>query len=383
MKFAAHMALVLGCLAGPATQTAMAQPAAAQPAAAPPVALNPGLRAYRPQPVKMPADAPYLLADGSIAIVGYYDMAHILERLNALFVARHRGFKFTLLLKGTATAAPSLTFGRSAFAPMGAEFSSLEMQAYRDVLGSEPLMVRIARDPPNSKALSGPVCIFVHPDNPLTSLTVDQVARIFTAGNGTGDLTQWRQLGLTGEWSERAIHVHSISNSNVAGATPFMVDGWFGGRFFRPEDSPRVDPDKRDPLVSREARVANDVGAIGMHTCNIVEWRRVKILKITPTDGGAPLSPMDVGQLMSGRYPFDRHLLIYARRDASGRVEPFIREYLRMILSREGQRIIAEAPPAGYVGGTPWTAAQLADQSAPGYLPLSAAEAAAELAKIR
>ncbi|MDE2306482.1 MAG: phosphate-binding protein, partial [Gammaproteobacteria bacterium] len=49
--------------------------------------------------------------------------------------------------------------------------------------------------------------------------------------------------------------------------------------------------------------------------------------------------------LIAGRYPLDRHQLIYLRRRPDGSVDPLAREYLRLVLSRQGQTAIAAAPP--------------------------------------
>ena len=83
----------------------------------------------------------------------------------------------------------------------------------------------------------------------------------------------------------------------------------------------------------------------------------VRVLPIAPADGAQPVAPT-AQSLMAGRYPLDRYLLIYAKPPLS----PFAREFLRLVLSREGQQAVADTPQ--------------------GYLPLSSAEAARELAKL-
>jgi phosphate transport system substrate-binding protein len=62
--------------------------------------------------------------------------------------------------------------------------------------------------------------------------------------------------------------------------------------------------------------------------------------------------------LRAGAYPLDRFLLIYARQP----LDPLVREYLRFVLSPEGQGVIA--------------------RGSLGYLPLNDAELAAERAKL-
>jgi phosphate transport system substrate-binding protein len=62
--------------------------------------------------------------------------------------------------------------------------------------------------------------------------------------------------------------------------------------------------------------------------------------------------------IIEDRYPLDRFLLVYARPPIS----PFAREFLRLMLSREGQAAVAASPQ--------------------GYLPLSPKDAASERAKL-
>src|SRR6266404_1303069 len=178
--------------------------------------IDPALPAYVPQAVAPPLHASYVLRDGSIAIVGYNDMDGMFSNLNALFTRAHPDFKFTMLLNGTATAAPALTHGVSAFAPMGAEFSAFELETYRSIVGSEPLPIRVAHCALNPRARSAPIGIYVNKSNPLDRLTVAQVARIFSTGSPGGDLTSWGQLGLKSEWARRAIHPYGIAEEAAA-----------------------------------------------------------------------------------------------------------------------------------------------------------------------
>ncbi len=317
------------------------------------VSIAEGLPHYEPHVVALQKSARYLLPDGSIAIVGYNDMDAIFVNLNALFNRSHPGFKFTMTLKGTATAAPALTHGVSAFAPMGAEFSALEMASYRSIVGEEPLMFRVAHCSLNPRAKSGPVGIFVNQANPLEKLTVDQVAQIFTTGSRGGDLTNWGQLGLAGAWANRRLHPYGIAEEAAAGLANVMLKR-MGGRPFTP--SFESFPQSVDVIK----RVGEDPAGIGFASGNLIT-PEVKLVAIAEHADGY-YSRMTNEDIVGGKYPFDRYLLIYVRRISSEPFDPFIKEYLRMILSREGQQIIAAA--------------------APGYLPLNAREVAAELLKL-
>ncbi len=144
------------------------------------------LPVYVPQAVPVPHGARYVGSDGAIAVIGYNDMAEMLEALGARFAALHPGFRFAFTLKGTRTGPPALARGESAFAPMGAEFSPQELADYRVATGGDPLVFRVAHCSLDPKALSGPLAIFVHQDNPLGSLTLTEVADIFSGRDARG-----------------------------------------------------------------------------------------------------------------------------------------------------------------------------------------------------
>jgi phosphate transport system substrate-binding protein len=103
-------------------------------------------------------------------------------------------------------------------------------------------------------------------------------------------------------------------------------------------------------------RVAGDRLAIGFAAINRIS-PGVKVLAVAGEVGEPPISPTE-DMIRSGRYPLDRHLLIYARQP----LDSFVREYLRLVFSREGQEAIAG--------------------DSLGYIPLSAPEVAQEAAHL-
>ena len=281
--------------------------------------------------VEFPHGARDFTPAGAIAIVGYNDMAEMIGALDARFASLHPGFQFAPDLKGTRTAPPALAAGVSAFAPMGAEFSARELADYRAVVGAEPLMFRIAHCSLDPRALSGPLAIIVHRDNPLAALTLPALARIYAEGDPV-----LRPCGL-----KASAALGLFFRARVLGERPFTAD--FSGFAQSAE------------VV---AHVAADPHAIGFAALNraIVE-PGVKILALAPGEGAPPVAPTRE-TILAGGYPLDRFLLIYARAP----LDPFVREYLRLVLSKEGQKIIG----AGSIG----------------YLPLSETEAAAEFSKL-
>ena len=298
---------------------------------------------YQARVIALPKSAGYLTPDGAVKVTGYNDMREMLEAMSPIFTKAHPGIRFEWDLRGTRFAPAALAAGTSAFAPMGAEFTPSQLAEFRRVTGEEPLAIRVAHASVDPQALSGPLGIFVPSDNPLTALTLAQVARVFT-----GEAVRWGDLGLTGAWAERPIRTYGVERDRVLAQV--LQEKAFDGREFAKEM--RGFPQSAD-VVKKVSEDASGIGfAAAMRT-----FTGVRALAIAAREGEQAVAPTAEG-IMAGTYPLDRFLLIYVRRPIS----PVAREFLRLVLSSEGQAAIAAAPQ--------------------GYLPLFPNEAAAERAKL-
>jgi phosphate transport system substrate-binding protein len=296
-----------------------------------------------PREIEIPKSAGFVTVEGAIAVVGYNDMREILEAVAALFTAAHPKVRFAFDLRGTRYAPAALAAGTSAFAPMGGDFTPQQLDDYRAATGSEPLSFRVAHASVNPRALSGPLGIFVHRDNPLVSLTVVQVARAFG-----GQAGRWGDLGATGAWANRPIHLYGLKPDTVLGI--FAQKKVLEGRAFGKQLAGF--PQSVDVVE----KVSIDSSGVGFAAANRGS-PAVRALALSTETEGTPLAPT-AENIASGRYPLDRFLLIYARR-------PLIqvaREFVRLVLSPEGQAAVAASPQ--------------------GYIPLSSAELAPERAKL-
>ncbi len=301
-------------------------------AAVPAPVLAAACEPWRPQTLTLPTHAGWLTADGRVRVVGYNDMQGMLERLDALFTRAHPAIRFDLVLKGTRTGPPALIDGSSAFAPMGADMSEPDLAALRNATGFAPVRIAIAHDSLDPKALSGPLGVVVHPDNPLSRLGLDQAARLFSGGPHT-----WGELGLTGRWRDAPVHLVGLKPETAMGGE--FHQRVLGVAAF--SGSMTAFPQSRDVV----AAVAADPLAIGFAGVN--REGEVKVLALAPRRSVRAVG-LTRENVHAGLYPLDRQLLIYAPRDRSGRLEPVTAEYLRLALSCEGQAAIA-ADPLGYI----------------------------------
>jgi phosphate transport system substrate-binding protein len=336
-----NLAVVLCTLFSGAAQAA--QPSNVACAGSRATSVDPALPGYEPLAIELAREAGYIGPDGAVAVVGYNDMREMLESLTSMFSAAHRNVRFKLDLPGTRLAPAALARGASAFAPMGALFTPRQLEEYRTIARSDPVAVRIAHASLDARALSGPLVIFVHRDNPLRSLTLAQVAKVFA-----GDVTRWSDLGLDSAWASRSVNAYGMQpGTALAFELQQMV-------------MPRKNFGERMVGVPQSAelveKVASDPFAIGFAAA-MRATPAVRAVPIAATEGAEAVAPT-CENIIASRYPLDRHLLIYVARP----VTPLAREFIRFALSREGQQAIAASPQ--------------------GYLPLSAQDAAAERAKV-
>jgi phosphate transport system substrate-binding protein len=319
-------------------------------AAATPV--DPSLTSYHPQPVAAPKGAGYVLADGSVRIIGTEVLEEAIERLNARFAESHPEAKFAPSLKGTSAAMPALTHGVTAFAPMGRAVTWVENVPYAKIVGAPPLEIRVAHGSVTAPKKANVLALFVNKSNPIERLTAEQAARIFASGHAKGDITQWSQLGVKGELGKQPIHTYGATDDGGFGQ--YMLGSQLEGLRFR-RGHERL-PDSAQIV----GRVGEDSSGIGFAALSYAT-PNVKVLAVAPKEG-EPYSSGTAEDVGAGRYPYNRYVYFYVRRLPGQPVDPFVKEYLRLVLSKEGQQIIAA--------------------ESGGYVPLNAREAAEELAKL-
>lgn len=274
-----------------------------------------------------------------IAIVGYNDMAEMIAGLDVAFAALHPGATFRTELKGTRFGPAALAFGRATVAPMGALFTPAQLAAYRAAVGRDPLAFSIAHASLSGKALSGPNAVFVHRDNPLREADLPALAAVFTQP-GPHD---WAELG--GGYSGKTIRV-----AGLAPDTPLALEmqaAVFPGRPFA--NGVEWLRQSRDVV----ALVASDPLALGFAAMNRAQGP-VRALGLR-RHASAPAVFATETTLRAGSYPLDRHLWLYARQDARGRLDPLAQAYIALALSPRGQAIIG----SGSLGYLPLGADEL------------------------
>ena len=239
--------------------------------------------------------------------------------------------------KGSASGPPALTEGTCTFAPMSRNWKPSEIDAFKEKHGYAPVVVPTAIDM---------LAVFVHKDNPLPELSLQQVDAIFSKnrnGGAKADIRTWGDLGLEGEWKDKPI---SLYGRNASSGTYgyFKENALFKGDF-----KPTV---KEQPGSSSVVQaIASDKFAIGYSGIGYMTADvRAVPLAAKPGSKAVPVEPEFA---YTGEFPLARFLYMSVNHKPGSELDPIRREFIRYMLSAEGQ----------------------ADVKKDGYLPITAAVA--------
>jgi len=285
--------------------------------------------------------------------------------------------------------------GASDVAPMGDDAKITDQMPFYNARGYVPTEISIATGGYNMRGTLFAWAIFVNKDNPLTQLSADQLDGIFGAERSGGweiganaennllftskyargadkNISTWGQLGLTGEWASKDIKTYGYIAPGFAVSFQRMVMHW----------SDKWNPNYQEYVEWKEAtndpageavrsqrmyeRVSADRYAIGwgalMHiqgTCvnpdntKCPGYPNLKVLAISAKPGG-PYVPLTADNVANRSYPLIRDAYIYVDKGPGRPLDPKVKEFMRFVLSREGQEIIQKngpytAIPASYV----------------------------------
>lgn len=277
--------------------------------------------------------------DGAIRTAGAEHGDTIVEGFNRLYVESHPGTKFGQPVSGTTSAIPWLTYGKVLFALMGRSATQQEVDACVAENGEAPLEIRIAHTADNpTEDLSYSLGIYVNRVNPIDVLSAAQVAKMLSMGNAGGDYSRWGQLGLTGDWAARAIHPYGTPSYTGMGA--YMQAAHLGGRSYP------LAYEAHGSTTDILKRLADDPAGVAFAAIGRSNAQLKQVGIMVSGNGAALLGTRE--EVASGRYPYGRYLYVYVRRVAGQPLDPVAVSYVRLVLSAEGQAVIA-AQTGGYI----------------------------------
>ena len=204
--------------------------------------------------------------------------------------------------------------------------------------GYEPLSVPISGGSYRHFGFLDAVAFFVNKDNPLETITFDQIDAMFSATRHRGGeaAVTWGDLGLMGEWADKPIHVYGIKPWN--GFEEFVRQRVLSRGGKRGEWREDITFEK---LVFPMARdVARDRYGVAYSGLAFID-AGVKILPIAETAGG-PFRAPTYEEVALASYPLSRLIYFNTSKAPQKPLNPAVEEFLRFVLSKEGQQVVLE-----------------------------------------
>lgn len=291
----------------------------------------------------LPEYVPQQQVTGSLRVWGHGAagkdyIGSLVRKWEAGFEKVQPGVHFEDKLYGTASALGSLYTGTGDIAVMGREIWPAEKEAFLDVKGYAPRGVDVVTGSVDVRNKEFALTFVVNQGNPVSHLSLAQVRDIFSVT--AHKVTTWGDLGVTGEWATRPVHIYGFEISRGFGY--YLQQRAFGGSsIWNPElvelaDQPRPDGGLYDAGQRVVDAVAKDPDGIGFSSA-LYRSPDVRILPLGRTADGPFLLPT---RETVGDHTYPLVQVITAFYDPKGPQAAAVREFLRYVLSEQGQQAV-------------------------------------------
>ena len=174
--------------------------------------------------------------------------------------------------------------------------------------------------------------IFVHKDNPLNEISLEELGEIYKEG---GKITKWSDLGVQSIPGAQGDEIVRISRQNNSGTYHYFREVVIGKKGDFKAGS--VDLNGSKDVVETIAKTPNAIGYSGMGYAT----PEVKIVKVAKKKGEPSVMP-SIETTLNKTYPIARPMFMYT----PGTPPPHIQKYLDWVMSDAGQKIVKDT---GYV----------------------------------
>lgn len=228
-------------------------------------------------------------------------------------------------------AAKALLEGRVDVAFVSRELKPTDISSFHVKYGYDPTSLPVSGGSYRQFGFLDAVAIIVNARNPVKQLSLRQLDAAFSRSHLRGDhpAVTWGELGATGAWAGKPVHVYAIKPWN--GFEEFVrqrvLD--FGGS--RGEWRAAIHLDRTVFPIAQ--RVAADPDGIGYTGLAFID-SPVKIIAVG--SGTDALSPTYTNVALA-KYPLSRLVYGNVNRRPGTALPPLVQEFLRYIVSGEGQ----------------------------------------------
>ena len=311
----------------------------------------------------LPKYVPEQKVSGTIRMWGsnYLTDSPLAEWWAAEFQKHHPDVKFDFHLNTTLHAIPGLIFGVSDIGPMGRQILVSELLAFQREFKRLPTGIIGLTGSYNVSGWNPPVGVYLHKDNPLAKLSLEQLDGIFGAERSGAwrelvwdvslargpekNIRTWGQLGLKGEWADKPINVYGY---NLQFNFPQEIESRaFGGVSKKWNEKLReydnvAQPDGSFKLAGQYMLedLAKDKYGIA-YVAGGEAWLTpaIKTIALSVKTGG-PAYDLTIDNVRERTYPMYADVFFWINREPGKPVDPKVREFLRFLLSRDAQELV-------------------------------------------
>lgn len=224
---------------------------------------------------------------------------------------------------GSGIGIAALINGTAEIANSSRKLEPAEIEKAKAKHGSEPREFMVGYDA---------LCIFVHKNNPLNEITVDELAEIYKEGGAT---TKWSQLGVQSIPGAQGDEIVRVSRQNNSGTYHYFREVIIGKRGDFKAGS--VDLNGSKDVVELIAKTPNAIGYSGLGYAT----PEVKIIKVSTKKGEPAIQP-SIETTLNKTYPIARPMFMYT----PGNPPAHIQKYLDWVMTDAGQKIVEST---GYI----------------------------------
>jgi len=277
---------------------------------------------------------------GTLRSVGADTMEELMKLWIDDFKKIYPEVNFDMQAKASGTAGPALTDGTADIGPVAREILPNEAAPFQQKYGYAPFAVRVAGGSYRTPGKTHAIAIVVNSKNPISKLTLAQLDAIYstTRKRGYNEVKTWGDVGATGEFADKPIHLWGLIRPN--GIAHYLQERVLQDGEYKDGITERTTVGNLPALDAIAQGVATDPYAIGYTgLTSVIEGTKSLAL------ANSPSGPYDKGtfeEVVQQKYPLSRVVYIYVNRAPGKSLDPKIDEFLKFVLSEQGQQDVAK-----------------------------------------
>ncbi|AKX44865.1 phosphate-binding protein [Thiopseudomonas alkaliphila] len=262
---------------------------------------------------------------GNLSSVGSDSLANLMTLWAEEYKRNYPNVNIQIQAAGSSTAPPALTEGTANLGPMSRPMKDNEIQAFEEKYGYKPTAIPVAIDA---------LAVFVHKDNPIKSLDIEQVDAIFSSTRLCGaekDVKTWGDLGLTGEWANKPVQL--FGRNSVSGTYGYFKESALCKGDFK------SNVNEQPGSASVVQSISSTLNAIGYSG---IGYRTSSVRAVPLAKKGGEAFEANEENALAGKFPLARYFYVYVNKAPNKPLSPIDAEFVKLVLSKEGQEVVVK-----------------------------------------